>query len=217
MYVDKRLAGIQAVQTLSRLNRAHPGKDTTYILDFVNEPDDVLAAFKPYYETAELAGVTDPNLVYDLRAKLDASGYYDDFEVERVVAVELDPKATQAQLSAAVEPVADRLLKRYKAEREALRSRQGQTGRRRRAGRQGRDQRADPLQAQPRDASCASTPSSPRSSTTATPPSRSGRSSSAACCRCWSSGASARGSISPRCSSPTTPCATRAGGICRSG
>jgi len=56
-----------------------------------------------------------------LRAKLDASGYYDDFEVERVVAVELHPKATQAQLSAAVEPVADRLLKRYKAEREALR------------------------------------------------------------------------------------------------
>ena len=71
MYVDKRLAGIQAVQTLSRLNRAYPGKDTTYILDFVNEPDEILAAFKPYYETAELAGVTDPNLVYDLRAKLE--------------------------------------------------------------------------------------------------------------------------------------------------
>ncbi|MFY9976009.1 MAG: type I restriction endonuclease, partial [Chromatiaceae bacterium] len=121
MYVDKRLAGIQAVQTLSRLNRSHPGKDTTYILDFVNDPDEVLAAFKPYYETAELSGMTDHNLVYDLRAKLDASGYYDDFEVERVVAAELDPNATQAQLSAAVEPVADRLLKRYKAEREALR------------------------------------------------------------------------------------------------
>ena len=120
MYVDKRLAGVQAVQTLSRLNRAHPGKDTTYILDFVNEPDDILAAFKPYYETAALSGVTDPNLVYDLRARLDAAGYYDDFEVERVVAVELDPKATQAQLTAALEPVADRLLKRFKAEREAL-------------------------------------------------------------------------------------------------
>jgi type I restriction enzyme R subunit len=55
MYVDKRLAGIQAVQTLSRLNRAHPGKDTTYVVDFVNEPDEILAAFKTYYETAELA------------------------------------------------------------------------------------------------------------------------------------------------------------------
>jgi type I restriction enzyme R subunit len=83
-------------------------KDTTYILDFVNEPDEVLAAFKTYYETAELSGVTDPNLVYDLRAKLDASGHYDDFEVERVVLVELNPKATQAMLVAAIEPVADR-------------------------------------------------------------------------------------------------------------
>src|ERR1700693_2877212 len=78
MYVDKRLAGIQAVQTLSRLNRAHPGKDTTYVLDFVNEPADILAAFKTYHTTAELTDVTDPNLVYNLRAKLDAAGHYDD-------------------------------------------------------------------------------------------------------------------------------------------
>jgi type I restriction enzyme R subunit len=124
MYVDKRLGGIQAVQTLSRLNRAYNGpygvKDTTYILDFVNDPEEVLAAFKAYYETAELSGVTDPNLVYDLRGKLDASGHYDDFEVERVVLVELNPKATQAMLVAAIEPVADRLLKRFKAARQAL-------------------------------------------------------------------------------------------------
>ena len=120
MYVDKRLGGIQAVQTLSRLNRAHPGKDTTYILDFVNEPGEVLEAFKTYYATATLEGVTDPNLVYDLRAKLDASGHYDDFEVERVVAAELNPKASQAELMAAIEPVADRLLKRYKAAQTAL-------------------------------------------------------------------------------------------------
>jgi type I restriction enzyme R subunit len=124
MYVDKRLGGIQAVQTLSRLNRAYSGpyglKDTTYILDFVNEPDDILAAFKTYYETAELAGVTDPHLVYDLRAKLDASGHYDEFEVERVVQAEMNAKATQAMLVAAIEPVADRLLKRYKAAQLAL-------------------------------------------------------------------------------------------------
>ena len=119
MYVDKKLAGIQAVQTLSRLNRAYNGphglKDTTYILDFANDPQEILAAFQTYYETAELAGVTDPNLIFDLRAKLDATGHYDDFEVERVVQVELNPKATQAQLVAAIEPVADRLLKRFKA------------------------------------------------------------------------------------------------------
>jgi type I restriction enzyme R subunit len=124
MYVDKRLAGIQAVQTLSRLNRAYPGKITTYILDFVNDPAEVLASFKPYYQTAELADVTDPNLVYDLRAKLDATGYYDDNEVERVVTVEMNPKASQTELSAALEPVADRLLKRYKAAKERLKAAQ---------------------------------------------------------------------------------------------
>jgi len=115
MYVDKMLGGIQAVQTLSRLNRAHPGKDTTFILDFVNEPAEILKAFKTYYETAELESVTDPHQVYDLRAKLDASGYYDEFEVDRVARVDLDPNGTQKALDAAIASVADRLLKRYKA------------------------------------------------------------------------------------------------------
>lgn len=119
MYIDRRLDGIQAVQTLSRLNRAYAGpygvKDTTYILDFSNDADDILRAFQTYYETATLAGVTDPNLIYDLRAKLDATGYYDEFEVERVAGVELNPKSTQGDLMRALEPVADRLLKRYKA------------------------------------------------------------------------------------------------------
>lgn len=113
MYVDKKLGGIQAVQTLSRLNRAYPGKDTTYILDFVNDSADVLAAFKTYYETAELEATTDPHMVYDLRAKLDSAGHYDDFEVDRVAKVEMDPKGTQSQLLAAISPVANRLLKRF--------------------------------------------------------------------------------------------------------
>ena len=121
MYVDKRLAGIQAVQTLSRLNRAYPGKDTTYVLDFVNKPEEVLAAFKTYHTTAELAATTDPNLVYDLRAKLDAAGHYDDFEVDRVVEAELKGVA-QKELVAALEPVADRLVKRYKAVQEAFKA-----------------------------------------------------------------------------------------------
>lgn len=120
MYVDRRLAGIQAVQTLSRLNRAHPGKDTTYILDFVNSSEEILAAFRTYYETAELEAVTDPNLIFDLKAKLDGAGHYDDFEVDRVAQVELDPKSKQGDLIAAVEPVADRLLKRFKAAKGAL-------------------------------------------------------------------------------------------------
>lgn len=122
MYVDRRLAGIQAVQTLSRLNRAHPGKDTTYVLDFVNSSEEILTAFRTYYDTAELEGVTDPNLVLDLKGKLDASGHYDDFEVERVAAVEMNLRAKQGDLIAAIEPVADRLLKRYKGAQERLRS-----------------------------------------------------------------------------------------------
>ena len=122
MYVDKRLAGIQAVQTLSRLNRAYPGKDTTYVIDFVNDTEDVLAAFKTYHTTAELSAITDPNLVYNLRAKLDVAGHYDDFEVDRVVAVELNPNARQGDLVAALTPVEDRLMKRYKAAQEALKA-----------------------------------------------------------------------------------------------
>ena len=122
MYVDKRLAGIQAVQTLSRLNRCYPGKDTTYVLDFVNDTQEVLEAFKTYYDTAQLADVTDPNIVFNLRAKLDASGHYDDFEVDRAVAVELKPGAKQSELVAALEPVVDRLHRQYKAAQDALKT-----------------------------------------------------------------------------------------------
>ena len=114
MYVDRRLAGIQAVQTLSRLNRAHPGKDTTYVLDFADNAEEVLKAFKTYYDRAELENVTDPNLVFNLRAKLDALGYYDDHEVDRVVRAELNPDAKQSDLVAAIFPVADRLLRIYR-------------------------------------------------------------------------------------------------------
>ena len=119
MYVDKRLGGIQAVQTLSRLNRAYSGtlglKDTTFVLDFVNEAEEVLEAFRMYYTTATLEDVTDPNLVYNLRAKLDAAGYYDEFEVDRVAAVELNPQSKQGDLVRALEPVADRLVRQFKA------------------------------------------------------------------------------------------------------
>ena len=128
MYVDKRLAGIQAVQTLSRLNRSYEldgvKKDKTYVLDFVNESDEILAAFKTYYATAELSDATDPNIVLNLRSKLDAAGYYDEFEVNRVVEVELNPKSKQSDLQAAVAPVADRLVKRFAAAKVAYKDAQ---------------------------------------------------------------------------------------------
>jgi type I restriction enzyme, R subunit len=114
MYVDKRLGGIQAVQTLSRLNRCYPGKDQTYVVDFVNDPADILAAFKPYFETAELSGVTDPYIVHELKSKLDGQALYDTFEVDRVVHVVLKGnRAKQSELDASTTPVADRLLKAY--------------------------------------------------------------------------------------------------------
>jgi type I restriction enzyme R subunit len=119
MYVDRRLAGIQAVQTLSRLNRSHPGKDTTFVVDFVNEPDDILSAFKTYYDTAELTGTTDPNLVYNLKSKLDATGHYSEQEIDRVANVVMNPASKQAELSAALEPVRDRLIRAYKTSQEA--------------------------------------------------------------------------------------------------
>lgn len=119
MYVDKRLDGIQAVQTLSRLNRCYPGKTETFIIDFVNDAEEILASFKKYHETAELAGVSDPELIYQLRSKLDSQCLYDDFEVERVVTVALKgAKAKQSDLDAALTPVADRLLKTFAAAKQ---------------------------------------------------------------------------------------------------
>jgi type I restriction enzyme R subunit len=120
MYVDKRLAGIQAVQTLSRLNRAHPGKDTTFVLDFMNDTEEILQAFKTYFDVAQLSDVTDRNIVFNIKEKLDIQGHYDEFEIERVVEVELNPNSTQNQLAAAVFPVVDRLHRKYKEAQLAL-------------------------------------------------------------------------------------------------
>ena len=122
MYVDRRLSGIQAVQTLSRLNHCSPGKETTYVVDFANEPNDILNAFKAYYETAELAEATDPNLILSLKAKLDSQNHYDEFEVDRVVKVLLSPGSKQSELIGALEPIAQRLMHAFKEARLAKRN-----------------------------------------------------------------------------------------------
>lgn len=83
MYVDRKLAGLQAVQTLSRLNRTMPSKDQTYILDFQNTMEDIQNAFRPYYEVTALEVNSDPNLVYDLEGRLFKFGYLDRDEIER--------------------------------------------------------------------------------------------------------------------------------------
>jgi type I restriction enzyme R subunit len=76
MYVDKVLSGIKAVQTLSRLNRAHPQKHDTFVLDFMNDTDTIQASFEPYYRTTILSEETDPNKLHDLKAELDGAQVY---------------------------------------------------------------------------------------------------------------------------------------------
>ncbi|KHK95921.1 restriction endonuclease subunit R [Microbacterium mangrovi] len=85
MYVDKKLSGITAVQTLSRLNRVIPGKENTYIIDFVNDPAEILAAFQTYYEDAELTKPSDPNIIHDMLGKLRAMNIIDAHDVDAVV------------------------------------------------------------------------------------------------------------------------------------
>jgi type I restriction enzyme, R subunit len=115
MYVDKKLANVAAVQTLSRLNRKYPGKGETYVLDFVNSSEDMLKAFRPYYKTAELSGVSDPNIIHDLQAKLDAERIYTPSEVDAFALAYFDPKGQQRQLQAHIAPAVDRFRERRRA------------------------------------------------------------------------------------------------------
>lgn len=85
MYVDKILSHGKAVQTLSRLNRAHPQKSDTFVLDFVNDADTIKEAFEPYYRTTILSESTDPNKLHDLKAEIDAHQVYSEDEVDEFV------------------------------------------------------------------------------------------------------------------------------------
>ncbi|MCP1509203.1 type I restriction enzyme R subunit [Pseudomonas marginalis] len=96
MYVDKRLAGIQAVQTLSRLNRTHPLKDDTFVLDFVNEPGEIQEAFRQYYEGSVMGEQVDADKLYEVKAELDASGIYLQAEVAEFSSIFFAPKRRQS-------------------------------------------------------------------------------------------------------------------------
>jgi type I restriction enzyme R subunit len=109
MYVDKILSGIKAVQTLSRLNRAHPHKHDTFVLDFLNDADIIQEAFTDYYRTTILSEETDPNKLHDLKAQLDGCQVYTPEQVEQFVALYLGG-ADRDQL----DPILDACVAVYK-------------------------------------------------------------------------------------------------------
>jgi type I restriction enzyme R subunit len=122
MYVDKKLAGVECVQTLSRLNRTYPGKveTGTFVLDFFNEPQDILDAFQPYYQTAELADVSDPDLVFDLYDKLRSTGIFTWTEVEQFCEAFFVKNKSNAAIANICKPAVDRWQKRYKSSLDAF-------------------------------------------------------------------------------------------------
>jgi len=113
MYVDRRLAGIQAVQTLSRLNRIHPLKEDTFVLDFVNDREEIREAFKTYFEGAEIGNEVDPARMYQIKGELDADGVYEAVDVQKFCSVYFKPKQRQSPIdhqtmNAALDPAVTR-------------------------------------------------------------------------------------------------------------
>ena len=116
LYVDKPLSGVKAVQTLSRLNRTAPGKEDTFILDFVNDRETILESFQPYYEITTVSEEPEPNHLYDLKAKLDERQLYLTLEIDAFAKIYFNPTTrmtagTQAKLYSFIDPAIDR----YKA------------------------------------------------------------------------------------------------------
>jgi type I restriction enzyme R subunit len=123
MYVDKKLAGVECVQTLSRLNRTYPNKAETgtFVLDFFNEPDEILEAFQPYFQTAELLDVSDPNLIFTLQDKLRAAGIFTWTEVEQFCTAFFMKNKSNAAIANICKPAVQRWQLRYKSAVEAFR------------------------------------------------------------------------------------------------
>ncbi|WP_027309454.1 type I restriction endonuclease subunit R [Caloramator sp. ALD01] len=126
MYVDKKLEGIKAVQTLSRLNRTCKGKNDTFILDFVNDPEEIKKAFQTFYEVTELECATDPNVLYDLQNELNAVQVYTEDEILDVVKLEFENKLKspkgQEKLNSILDKAVERFKKLPKEEQEQFKS-----------------------------------------------------------------------------------------------
>ncbi len=136
MYVDKKLGGVECVQTLSRLNRIFPGKAATgtFVIDFFNEPEDILSAFQPYYQTAELADVTDPDLIFDLFDKLRAAGIFQWREVEQFCDAFFVKSKSNAAIANICKPAVERWQQRYKLAIESYKQARDMVARSKKAG-----------------------------------------------------------------------------------
>ena len=122
MYVDKRLDGLQCVQTLSRLNRVTTGKTDTLVLDFVNEPEQIQEAFQEYYQTTMLAEETDPNRLYDLQRQLESFDLYDEGTIDQFCLIFYDPYQPDELLQGVLDGVVERWAALETDDREAFRS-----------------------------------------------------------------------------------------------
>ena len=122
MYVDKRLDGLQCVQTLSRLNRVATGKTDTLVLDFVNEPEQIQEAFQGYYQTTMLAEETDQNRLYDLQSQLDSFDLYDEGPIDQFCLIFYDPNQPDELLQGVLDGVVERWAVLETDDREAFRS-----------------------------------------------------------------------------------------------
>src|SRR5690625_1253198 len=113
MYVDKKLSGVKAVQTLSLLNRTAPGKEDTFVLDFVNDRETILDSFQPYYEVTTVEEQTDPNHLYDLKGEIEKSQIIWTQEVDEFVEIYFSKmsalhKRDQGRLNALIDPAVER-------------------------------------------------------------------------------------------------------------
>jgi len=122
MYVDKKLGGVNAVQTLSRLNRTHPEKSGTAVLDFANEADTIRKGFEPYYETTILSEATDPNLLYEVEHRLKEFGVYTAADVEAFAKLYFSRGATQDRLYSQLGAVIERFSELAEDEKKDFRS-----------------------------------------------------------------------------------------------
>lgn len=122
MYVDKKLSGVKAVQTLSRINRMCKGKTDTFVLDFVNDKEDIQKAFQDYYVSTTVSETTDPNIIYDIKNFLDSFMLYEDKEINNLAKIFFKLKKTEKQmdlgrLNSYIDPSVERYMDLDKEER----------------------------------------------------------------------------------------------------